>query len=70
MSRDRKLLCLALVVAFLSQSVMFMGIYLNAERPAGMQKLIESARRNEYFARVFSAQLGKCEAIKNHRKAI
>jgi len=55
MSKDRKLIWLAIALAVLSQAVMFTGIYLNADRPAGMQKLIEAARRDQHLARVFSA---------------
>jgi len=71
MSRDRKLLCLVIAAAFLSQALMFTAIYRNANAPSGMQALIAAATRNEHLARMFSAQLGKCERLnKNHRKAI
>lgn len=69
MSRDRKL-CLVIAVAFLSQALMFMAIARNGDTPSSMQALIKAAARNEYLARSFSAQLGKCERLNNHRKAI
>ncbi len=70
MSRDRKLLCLVIAAAFLSQALMFTAIYRNADTPAGVRALMAAATRNEQMARVFSAQLRKCERLNNHRKAI
>ena len=69
MSRDRKL-CLVIAVAFLSQVLMFTALSRNAGTPSSVQALIKAAARNEYLARTFSAQLGKCERINNHRKSI
>jgi hypothetical protein len=70
MSRDRKLLCMVIAVAFISQALMFTVIYLNAYTPSREQAPVEAARRNEYLALAFSAQLGKCERLNSHRKAI
>ena len=69
MSRDRKL-CLVIAVAFLSQVLMFTALSRNAGTPSSMQAIIRAAARNEYLARTFSAQLGKCERQKNNGNAI
>ena len=70
MSQDRKRLCLVIVAAFLSQALMFTAIYASLQTARVEQALIGAARRDEYLARAFSAQLGKCERLNNHRKAI
>jgi len=70
MSRDRKLLGLVIAAAFLSEALMFTAIFGKADTPASVRALSAAATRNERLARVFSAQLGKCERLNNHGKAI
>jgi hypothetical protein len=55
MSRDRKLLCLVIAAALLSEAMMFTVIYLNADVPSRAEALEEARECNERLVRAYGA---------------
>jgi hypothetical protein len=69
-SKDKKLTCLAIALAVLSQAMMFAIIYVNASNPSQVQALKEALNFCENVTRRQDRVLTNCERPDKHRNTI